>query len=220
MRSHGLPLRRTSRSTPPSSRCAALSVYFNTNLVSTLIHATAPGSPKCRRNPSKLQDAAEAHSGCRSARPTRRLINMRHGGCASGSAVSTRCGPGNTCASRPSGSGPITGSRILRRVRRAFRGRRHDLVREPDAGNLHVRFDERRLETKPRRGVGHRNRRKPPATATPFAYRHRASRRLYTNLVSTLIWGVKVMRRRYETTKREERESEWTLAYDFFRSVR
>ncbi len=36
-----------------------------------------------------------------------------------------------------------------------------------------------RLETKPRRGVRHRNRRKPPATATPFAYRHRASRRLY-----------------------------------------
>ena len=32
-----LPLRRTSRSIPPSSRCAALSVYFNTNLVSTLI---------------------------------------------------------------------------------------------------------------------------------------------------------------------------------------
>ena len=57
---------------------------------------------------------------------------------------------------------------------------------KPDAGNLHVRFDERRLETKPRRGVRHRNRRKPPATATPFAYRHRASRRLYMSLVSTL----------------------------------
>ena len=27
--------------------------------------------------------------------------------------------------------------------RRAFRGRRHDLVRKPDAGNPHVRFDER-----------------------------------------------------------------------------
>ena len=78
--------------------------------------------------------------------------------CANGSAVSTRCGSGNTCASRPSGSGPITGSRTLRRVRRAFRGRRHDLVREPDAGNLHVRFDERRLETETWRGVRHRHR--------------------------------------------------------------
>ncbi len=29
----------------------------------------------------------------------------------------------------------------------AFRGRRHDLVRKPDAGNPHVRFDERGLET-------------------------------------------------------------------------
>ena len=79
----------------------------------------------------------------------------------------------------PQGSGPITGSRTLRRVRRAFRGRRHDLVREPDAGNPHVRFDERRLETEPRRGVRHRHWQKPPGTATPSAYRHRASRRLY-----------------------------------------
>ena len=65
--------------------------------------------------------------------------------------------------------------------------RRHDLVREPDAGNLHVRFDERRLETEPWRGVRHRHRRKPPGTATPSAYRHRASRRLYSNLGATLI---------------------------------
>ena len=35
--SHGLPPRRTSCSAPPSSRCAALSVYFNTNLGSTLV---------------------------------------------------------------------------------------------------------------------------------------------------------------------------------------
>ena len=46
--------------------------------------------------------------------------------------------------------------------------------------------DERRLETKPQRGVRHRNWRKPPETATPSAYRHRASRRLYSNLVGTL----------------------------------
>ena len=38
---------------------------------------------------------------------------------------------------------------------------------------------ERRLETESWRGVRHRHRRKPPATATPCAYRHRASRRLY-----------------------------------------
>ena len=93
--------------------------------------------------------------------------------------TSTRCGPGNTCGSRMSGSGKSTGSPALHRARRAFRGRRHDLVREPDAGNPHVRFDERRLETEPRRGVRHRHERKPPGTATPIAYRHRASRRLY-----------------------------------------
>ena len=46
--------------------------------------------------------------------------------------------------------------------------------------------DERRLETESWRGVRHRQRRKPPVTATPSAYRHRASRRLYTNLVGTL----------------------------------
>ena len=50
--------------------------------------------------------------------------------------------------------------------RRAFRGRRHDLVREPDAGNPHVRFDARRLETESRRGVRHRQWAKPPGTAT------------------------------------------------------
>ena len=72
--------------------------------------------------------------------------------------------------------------KALGRARRAFRGRRHDLVREPDAGKLHVRFDERRLETESWRGVRHRHRRKPPATATPCAYRHRASRRLYFQL--------------------------------------
>ena len=36
VRSHGLPPRRTSCSAQPSSRCTALSVYFNTNLGSTL----------------------------------------------------------------------------------------------------------------------------------------------------------------------------------------
>ena len=35
-------------------------------------------------------------------------------------------------------------SSALRSERPAFRGRRHDLVRKPDAGNPHVRFDERR----------------------------------------------------------------------------
>ena len=45
--------------------------------------------------------------------------------------------------------------------------------------DLHVRFDERRLETESRGGLRHRHRRKPPETATPSAYRHRASRRLY-----------------------------------------
>ena len=56
------------------------------------------------------------------------------------------------------------------------------LTPSPRPGNqrhLHVRFDERRLETESRGGVRHRHRRKPPGTATPSAYRHRASRRLY-----------------------------------------
>ena len=35
-------------------------------------------------------------------------------------------------------------SSALRSERLAFRGRRHDLVRKPDAGSPHVRFDERR----------------------------------------------------------------------------
>ena len=82
----------------------------------------------------------------RSVRPTRRSTGTPRGGCASGSVASTRCGPDSTYGFRTSGSGKSTGSRALERARRAFRGRRHDLVREPDAGNPHVRFDERRLE--------------------------------------------------------------------------
>ena len=34
-----------------------------------------------------------------------------------------------------------------RYMRKPFRGRRHDLVREPGAGNPHARFDERGEET-------------------------------------------------------------------------
>ena len=89
----------------------------------------------------------------------------------------------NYDASRLTGSGLSTGSRTLRRAQRASRGRRHDLVREPDAGNPHVRFDERRLETEPRGGVRHRHR-----TATPSTYRHRASRRLYPPPANNPLW--------------------------------
>ena len=50
---------------------------------------------------------------------------------------------------------------------RAIRGRSHDLVREPDAGNPHVRFDERRLETEQWRGARHRYCESRRETATP-----------------------------------------------------
>ena len=43
----------------------------------------------------------------------------------------------------------------------------------------HGRFDERRLETEPRRGVKHRHRESRRQQLPPSAYRHRASRRLY-----------------------------------------
>ena len=72
-------------------------------------------------------------------------------------------------------------SRSLVRERRAFRGRRHDLVREPDAGDLHIRFDERRLETEPWRGVRHRHSESRRQQLPPSAYRYRASCRLYSN---------------------------------------
>ena len=72
-------------------------------------------------------------------------------------------------------------SRSLVRERRAFRGRRHDLVREPDAGDLHIRFDERRLETEPWRGVRHRHCESRREQLPPSAYRYRASCRLYSN---------------------------------------
>src|SRR5689334_10754280 len=53
-------------------------------------------------------------------------------------------------------------------------------VREPDAGDPQVRFDERRWETEPGSRLRHRRiRRKPPETATPSTYSHRARRRLY-----------------------------------------
>ena len=96
------------------------------------------------------------------------LTSTPRGGCASGSTASTRCETGNRCASRTSDSGRSTGSRALPRERRAFRGRRHDLVRKPDAGNPHVRFDERRLETEPRRGVRHRHLAKAAGNSYPL----------------------------------------------------
>ena len=85
--------------------------------------------------------------GQKSVRPTGLLTSMRSGGCASGCAASTRYGPGSTCGSRISACGTTWALPALRSERRAFRGRRHDLVREPGAGNPHARFDERGEET-------------------------------------------------------------------------
>ena len=108
-------------------------------------------------------------------------ISTLPGGCASGCVASTRCAKGGSCASLTRDCGRPTVSRAFKRERRVFRGRRHDLVREPDAGDLHVRIDERRLETGLRRGVRHRHRESRRQQLPPSAYRYRASRRLYTN---------------------------------------
>ena len=56
---------------------------------------------------------------------------MRPSGCAGGCAASTRYGPGSTCASRMSGSGITMALLVLPCARHTFRGRSHDLVREP-----------------------------------------------------------------------------------------
>ena len=45
------------------------------------------------------------------------------------------------------------GHEVQQPAARGGGGTGNDLVREPDAVNLHVRFDERRLQTEPRRGV-------------------------------------------------------------------
>ncbi len=50
---------------------------------------------------------------------------------------------GRRCASRTRGCTTATASLTCRNRLWAFRGRRHDLVRKPDAGEPHVRFDER-----------------------------------------------------------------------------
>ena len=102
------------------------------------------------------------------------------GGYVGGFVASIRCGREVQCASQTRDCSKTTVSRFFNRERRAFRGRRHDLVREPDAGDLHVRIDERRLETESWRGVRHRHRRKPPATATPYRLPLPRSRRLYS----------------------------------------
>jgi len=52
------------------------------------------------------------------------------------------------------------------------------LVREPDAGDLPVRFDERDVETEPRRGYSGTARRKG-RQQTNQTYRHRATSRRY-----------------------------------------
>ena len=61
----------------------------------------------------------------------------------SGCAASARPNAGIACDSRTSAFEGIADSSALRSERPAFRGRRHGLVRKPNAGNPHVRFDER-----------------------------------------------------------------------------
>ena len=93
-----------------------------------------------------------------------------------------------------------TVSRAFKRERRVFRGRRHDLVREPDAGDLHVPIDERRMDAGLRRGVRHRHRESRRQQLPPSAYRYRASCRLYTMPLpgtrSTSRWGSRITPRR------------------------
>ena len=91
---------------------------------------------------------------------------------------------------RTRGCGRTTVSRVSKGERRAFRGRRHDLVREPSAGNPPAGFDERRLETGLRRGVRHRHRESRRQPLPPIAYRYRASCRLYKNRAGTFIRSV------------------------------
>ena len=66
----------------------------------------------------------------------------------------------------------------------AFRGRRHDLVRKPDAGNPHVRFDERRRGNAAMARIeAQAKRRKPQETAALLASAAgRATLRLYNNM--------------------------------------
>ena len=59
------------------------------------------------------------------------------------SVESTRRGRGDSCDTPKRGCAQITASCVSRGKPWPFRARRHDLVRKPDAGNPHVRFDER-----------------------------------------------------------------------------
>ena len=61
-------------------------------------------------------------------------------------------------------------------------------VGKPDAVVPPVRFDERRLETEPRRELRYRHRRKPSMTVHLAARGHRASRRLYSRSIATRCW--------------------------------
>ena len=64
----------------------------------------------------------------------------------------------------------LTAPERVRRLQAALHaknGRRHDLIREPDAEDPHVRFDERRLETELWRGVRHRHCESRRETTTP-----------------------------------------------------
>ncbi len=55
-----------------------------------------------------------------------------------------------------------------RRLRQWLCRKHRALVREPDAGDPHVRFDERRLETESWRGVRHRHRAKAAGNSYPL----------------------------------------------------
>lgn len=83
-----------------------------------------------------------------------------------------------------------------RNSRRGFRGRRHDSVREPDALEAHVRFDERDVETGFMvRTVRHRQS-KEAATDMPDLQNYRATSRLYPFSKRTPVLSVWFSRRK------------------------
>ena len=76
----------------------------------------------------------------------------------------------------------------------------HDPTGEPSAVNPPARFGERRLETEPRRGVRHRHCESRRQQLPPSAYRYRASRRLYGEILESLARS-KQRRRRSPLTR-------------------
>ena len=132
--------RNVGKGTGTKETGASLQAPVTVRKLQRALHAKAKGAPGCReeRERGELAEAVEAVA------PVAELE-------APGEVGEGRALPGWTTVAEPRSGTPGSAAGA------AFRGRRHDLEREPSAGNPHAGFDERGEETWSRWRLRHRH---------------------------------------------------------------